>query len=255
MIEKVLEMDIKRHATTTDLGRAAAEEGAAHMRAAISRDGAAAIVVATGASQFSVLTHLVTQPDIDWSKVTAFHLDEYVGLPVDHPASFRRYLQERFVDRLPDLKAFVAVDGTAPDMAAELTRLADRIRERRVCVCFAGIGENCHLAFNDPPADFDTEQPYIIVSLDEACRRQQMGEGWFTDLGEVPKQAISMSIRQIMDSERLILSVPDARKAQAVHDAVEGPVSPKHPASIAQTHPACTLHLDAASAAELADTV
>ena len=233
------------------LGVAAAEAGIAAVKAAIAKNGEATIFVATGMSQFEMLAHLVEADGIDWSKVTAFHLDEYVGLPDTHGASFRRYLRERFVAKLPALKAFVPVEGDARDTAAELARLNGLLGGRRVDVGFAGIGENCHLAFNDPPADFVTEAPYLLVELDEACRRQQLGEGWFATLADVPHRAISMSIRQILKAERLIISVPDARKAKAVQAAVEGEVSPLFPASILQHHAACTLYLDSPAASLL----
>jgi glucosamine-6-phosphate deaminase len=233
------------------LGSAAAEAGAKIIRDAIARRGEAVITVATGKSQFDMLEHLVAAAGIDWSKVTAFHLDEYIGLPETHPGSFRRYLRERFVDRLPGLKAFVAIMGDAPDLTAEIARLNALLATRNVDVCFAGIGENCHLAFNDPPADFTTEAPYIEVELDEACRRQQLGEAWFATLADVPRRAVSMSIRQIMKAKHLIVSVSDTRKAEAVRHAVAGPVSEHYPASILQRHEACTLFLDPAAAALL----
>ncbi|CAM5761146.1 glucosamine-6-phosphate deaminase [Bosea minatitlanensis] len=232
------------------LGRQAAALGAEAIRAAIARDGAASIIVATGASQFEMLTHLVAAEGIDWSKVTAFHLDEYVGLPETHPASFRRYLRERFLAPLKDAPRFVPVDGEG-DAQANVAKLNGLLAGRRIAVCFAGIGENCHLAFNDPPADFETEDPYIVVTLDEACRRQQLGEGWFPDFESVPRQAISMSIRQIMKSELIVLSVSDARKAQATQAALEGPVSNLAPASILQNHPRTVLFIDPPAASLL----
>ena len=244
-------MKVLVHDDADALGAAAAEEGRRAIADAIAHSGRAAIIVATGASQFAMLDHLV-QADLDWSRVTAFHLDEYVGLSTSHPASFRRYLHERFVARLPDLAELVMVEGDAPDLAGEVARLNARIAGESIDVCFAGIGENCHLAFNDPPADFETEAPYIVVELDEACRRQQMGEGWFDSLEAVPRRAISMGIRQIMQSRQIILSVPDRRKAEAVRNAVQQPVSPLFPASILQQHEATTLHLDPASASLLA---
>ena len=244
-------MKILVHSDGDELGTAAAEEGRRAIAEAIAQSGRATIIVATGASQFAMLDRLV-RSDLDWSRVTAFHLDEYVGLPADHPASFRRYLRERFVDRLPALREFVMVEGDAPDLAGELARLNARIARESIDVCFAGIGENCHLAFNDPPADLETEDPYIVVELDEACRRQQMGEGWFDSLEAVPRRAISMGIRQILKSRQIILSVPDRRKAEAVRNAVQQSVSPLFPASILQQHPAATLHLDPASASLLA---
>lgn len=232
------------------LGAAAAAHGAELINRAIARHGGANVIIATGASQFEMLDSL-RGASVDWSKVAFFHLDEYVGLPASHPASFRRYLRERFLDLLPGYGAFLPVNGDAPDIGAELARLNAALVGLRVDVCFAGIGENCHLAFNDPPADFDIERPYLVVDLDAACRQQQFGEGWFETLEAVPTRAISMSIRQMMASEALILTVPDARKAAAVRAAVEGPVSNLAPASIAQRHPNATLYLDPDSAALL----
>ena len=233
------------------LGRAAAKAGAQAIRDAIAARGHARIIVATGASQFEMLDVLVAEPDIDWSKVTGFHLDEYIGLPETHPASFRGYLKQRFTGKLPTLGAFYFVDGEAADLDAELARLGAAIATGPIDVCFAGIGENAHLAFNDPPADFDTEKPYIVVELDETCRRQQLGEGWFPTLEDVPARAISMSVRQIMKSRLVVLSVPDARKAKAVQASIEGPVSPETPASILQRHPACVVYLDGPAASGL----
>ena len=244
-------MDIRIEPDKKTLGARAAAEGSEAIRAAIARDGACTIILATGASQFEMLDALVVEEGIDWSKVTVFHLDEYVGLPITHGASFRRYLRERFVARVPALGDFVSIEGDAADLGSEVSRLNKLIAGQRIAVCFAGIGENCHLAFNDPPADFDVEDPYIVVTLDEACRRQQLGEGWFPTLEAVPDRAISMSIRQILKSERIVLCVPDARKAIAVRDAVEGAVSPDHPASVLQRHPRCTLYLDPPAAALL----
>ncbi|MFI4995087.1 MAG: glucosamine-6-phosphate deaminase [Hyphomicrobiales bacterium] len=235
------------------LGAAAAAMGANAIRDSIARRGEATITVATGKSQFEMLEHLVSLPGIDWSKVTAFHLDEYIGLPESHPASFRRYLRERFVGPLPNLKAFIPIEGDARDIEAEIGRLNSLLAGRTVDLCFAGIGENCHLAFNDPPADFETDAPYLLVELDEACRRQQLGEAWFQTLADVPRRAISMSIRQIMKAARLVISVAEARKAQAVRDAVEGAVSELFPASILQRHAQCTLFLDRPAAALLQD--
>lgn len=232
------------------LGAEAAACGAAAIREALSRHGEATIVVATGASQFEMLKALVAAEDIDWSKVTAFHLDEYVGLDTSHPASFRRYLEERFVGPLGGAVRFMPVDGTA-EPTAEAQRLNGLIAGRRIDVCFAGIGENCHLAFNDPPADFETNEPYIVVTLDEACRRQQFGEGWFPSFEAVPERAISMSVRQILKSALIVLSVSDARKAQATRDALEGPVSPLHPASILQQHANTVAFVDPAAASLL----
>ncbi len=237
--------------TSKKMGTAAAEYGAAAIRAAIAEKGSANIILATGASQFEILKSLRIMSDIDWSSVTAFHLDEYIGLPETHPASFRKYLKERFVAHVPALKTFYFVNGDTGKPADECQRLNDIIQAHSIDAAFVGIGENGHLAFNDPPADFDTEEPFIIVNLDEDCRKQQLGEGWFSSLDDVPRQAISMSITQIMKSGRLIVTVPDTRKAKAVKGTIEGKVSPLCPASILQTHPDCILFLNTESASLL----
>jgi glucosamine-6-phosphate deaminase len=244
-------MKLHLYPTKPALGEAAAAMGARAIRDAIVAKGQAHIIIATGASQFEMLESLVRQPDIDWSKVTGFHLDEYIGMSDDHPASFRRYLRERFTSKLPTLGAFHFIEGDAADLQAEISRIGTLIKANPIDVTFAGIGENGHLAFNDPPADFDVEDPYIVVELDEICRRQQFGEGWFPTFEDVPHTAISMSVRQIMASRLVILSVPDARKADAVQKALEGPISPACPASILQQHPACHVFLDSASASKL----
>ena len=190
-----------------------------------------------------MLAALVKSSGIDWQKVTGFHLDEYIGLPLVHPASFRGYLKERFVDHVP-IGKFHDVDGEAADPAAECRRLGELIAERPIDVAFIGIGENGHVAFNDPPADFQTETPFLVVDLDEACRRQQFGEGWFPAMDAVPRRAISMSVRQILKSRCIVCSVPDERKAAAVRNAIEGPVTPGCPASILQQHGDTTVFLD-----------
>lgn len=233
-----------------ELGTLAAQSGILSIQHALTNKARIAIILATGASQFEMLENLISA-DIDWSRVTIFHLDEYIGLPDDHRASFRRYLHERVVDKLPSLYRFVGVNGSADNIEREIERLNKLIGEQEIDVCFAGIGENAHLAFNDPPADFTTTVPFLKVNLDEACRQQQLGEKWFSTLGEVPRQAISMSIHQIMQSGVLILSIPDRRKAQAVKVALEGPVTNAVPASIVQQHPDCRVFLDTQSASLL----
>lgn len=236
--------------TKQEIGRSAANRGGELIEEALQTNGEATIVAATGASQFEMLDHLVRQ-NIDWPRITAFHLDEYTGVSMDHPASFRRYLKDRFVDRLPrPIGQFHYIDGQQ-DPQVECKRLNQLIAPAVVDVAFVGIGENGHLAFNDPPADFDVEEPYIAVDLDAACRRQQLGEGWFANLEEVPRQAISMSIQQIMRSRTIICTVPDERKAEAVQRALEGPVSPDVPASILQNHPDCRVFLDVHAASRL----
>jgi glucosamine-6-phosphate deaminase len=234
-----------------ELGRRAAEKGAHLINEAIKQNGHANIIVATGASQFDTLQHLVKEP-VQWGKVTAFHLDEYVGMPITHPASFRKYLQERFLNLLPrPIGAFYPVNGDG-DVKADIARLGELIAAAPIDVAFVGIGENGHLAFNDPPADFDTDEAYLVVNLDEGCRRQQMGEGWFATLEDVPEQAISMSIRQIMKSRAIIAAVPDERKAQAVKDCLgNDEITNMAPSSILKKHDAAFIYLDEASASLL----
>ena len=237
--------------TKQEAGEKAAARGAALIRQAIRKNGQAAILVATGASQFEMLEALVAADGIDWTVVTGFQLDEYIGLPMTHPGSCRKYLRERFADRLPArLAEFHYVSGDA-EPQAECRRLGRLIAQQPIDVAFVGIGENGHLAFNDPPADFDAADAYITVHLDEACRRQQFGEGWFRTLDEVPTRAISMSIRQIMKSRAIICTVPEERKAKAVRATLEGGVTPMVPASILQRHPAAAIFLDRDSAALL----
>jgi len=231
-----------------ELGKKAAANGADLLRKAIREKGEACIIVATGASQFLMLEALVKE-DIDWQKVTSFHLDEYIGLPVTHPASFRKYLKERFAGKV-QLRSFIYVNGD-DDPEVECKRLGRIIREHVIDVAFVGIGENGHLAFNDPPADFETDEPYIAVNLDDACRRQQMGEGWFKSFDEVPARAISMSIKQIMKSEAVICTVPDLRKASAVKKTMSGDITPMVPASILREHKAAWLYLDRESSSLL----
>ncbi len=246
-------MDIKIFENKKKLGKESASDAAKRIRSAIQENGEANIILATGASQFETLANLVEQPNIDWSKVAMFHLDEYVDLPETHPASFRKYLKERFENKVPELKDVHYIEGDSGDPEEECRQLSHIISEITIDVALVGIGENGHLAFNDPPADFKTEQPYIVVELDEACRRQQMGEGWFDSIEEVPKKAISMSIKQIMKSKSIICSVPDQRKAEAVKNCLEGEVSNLHPASILQEHGDCTIYLDNESASLLSD--
>jgi glucosamine-6-phosphate deaminase len=232
-----------------ELGLKAAIKGTELIKKAISEKGAANIIVATGASQFEMLEELIKQ-EIDWTKVTGFHLDEYIGISDKHPASFRKYLKERFVSKV-QLKDFHYVSGDI-DPQSECNRLGQIISKHPIDVAFVGIGENAHLAFNDPPADFETTEPYLVVNLDDDCRRQQLGEGWFASFDEVPKQAISMSIQQIMKSNAIICSVPDSRKAKAVKIGISGKVTPLVPASVLQIHKATWLFLDKESA-ELID--
>jgi glucosamine-6-phosphate deaminase len=228
------------------LSQAAAEQASTAIRRAILDRGRARIIVATGTSQLDFLDALTSAQNIDWQRVEMFHLDEYVGLPITHPASFRKYLLDRLISKT-GITQHHLLDGNR-DPGEVVRRVGEALRSDSADVAFAGIGENGHLAFNDPPADFQTEDPYLVVTLDEPCRRQQVGEGWFANLSEVPRQAISMSVRQILKAKEIIAVVPDARKAQAVKLCLEGEVSPMAPASILRTHPAATLYLDRESA-------
>ncbi|SRR6266496_479165 len=242
-------MQIKTFRDKNTLGTHAAEQAAASLRHAIQRRGKARIIAATGAAQFEFLEVLTRLPGIDWSKVEMFHLDEYVGIPESHPASFRRFLRERLIEKA-GITHFHLLNGD--DNPAEVIRVVGQaLKSAPVDIAFVGIGENGHLAFNDPPADFETEEPYLLVKLDEVCRRQQMGEGWFRSLSEVPERAISMSVRQVLKAKEIICIVPDARKANAVKACLEGEISPMAPASILRTHANTTLYLDHHSSALL----
>jgi glucosamine-6-phosphate deaminase len=232
-----------------EAGEAAAEQAARLIRSAIRERGSARIVAATGASQFDFLDALTTAPNIDWKNVELFHLDEYIGLPMTHPASFCKYLHERLINKT-GIRRYHLLNG-AENPAEVIRRASNAISSAPIDVAFAGIGENGHLAFNDPPADFNTLAPYIIVHLDEPCRQQQVGEGWFADIAQVPTQAISMSVRQILKSRAIVSVVPDARKAQAVKACFEEPVSSMFPASILRMHENAMIYLDKQSASTL----
>ena len=232
---------------TKDLmARAAASYAVAELTAALNKKPTARLIAATGASQLEFLEYVTSTPGVDWKRVELFHLDEYIGFGIDHPASFARYIQERIIDRTGITK-FHLLDGlAAPE---ETIRSANQaISSSPVDVAFVGIGENAHLAFNDPPADFDTEEPYIIVNLDEACRRQQVGEGWFKSIQDVPSRAISMSVQQILKANSIVCTVPDEHKAKALKAAVLGPITPDVPASILRNHPKVKFFIDAPAA-------
>jgi len=232
------------------LGRAAAEQAATAIRRALSERGPARIIAATAASQREFLDALTKAPDIDWSKVEAFHLDEYIGLPMTHPGSFRKMLMEQLVNKT-GIRRYHLLPGDATDPARAVREASKQLAAAPIDIAFLGIGENGHIAFNDPPADFHTEEPYIIVNLDEACRQQQVGEAWFADISQVPKQAISMSAKQILKAKEILAVVPDKRKAQAIKACFEGEISPMAPASILRRHPNATVYLDTNSASLL----
>jgi glucosamine-6-phosphate deaminase len=242
-------MTIRLFADGDSLGRQAAVDAARLIRGAIAARGTARILAATGRSQFEFLAALTSSPGIAWPQVEMFHLDEYIGLPADHPASFRKYLLDRLIRPTGMGRVHLLDAGSEPEAVCE--RVGHLLAAAPVDVAFIGIGENGHIAFNDPPADFETETPYIIVRLDETCRRQQVGEGWFETLTDVPERAISISVRQLLKARAIIAVVPEARKAQAVRLCLEGPVSPQAPASILRTHPDATLYLDKDSSALL----
>jgi glucosamine-6-phosphate deaminase len=232
------------------MGQAAADQAVPAIRRALTEQGHARIIAATGSAQFEFLAALAKAPQIDWPKVEGFHLDEYIGLPATHPASFRKILLERLV-RPNGIVNFHFIEGDAPDPSAVVRELGKQLASAPVDIAFLGIGENAHIAFNDPPADFNIEDPYLIVNLDEVCRRQQVGEGWFADMSQVPTHAISMSVRQILKAKELLAVVPDQRKAEAVRACVEGEISPMAPASILRKHPNVTIYLDTHSASLL----
>jgi glucosamine-6-phosphate deaminase len=232
------------------LGRAAAEQAATAIRRAIADRGAARIIAATAASQLEFLDALTSAAGIDWGKVEVFHLDEYIGLPITHPGSFRKMLTEQLVAKT-GINKYHLLQGDAADVPAALREAGEQLASAPIDIAFLGIGENAHIAFNDPPADFNTEEPYIIVNLDEACRQQQVGEAWFSDISQVPKQAISMSAQQILKSKEILAVVPDRRKARAVKACVEGEISPMAPASILRRHSNATIYLDTNSASLL----
>lgn len=229
------------------LGQAAAGQAATAIRRAIAERGRARIIAATAASQLEFLDALTKTGGIDWTKVEAFHLDEYIGLPTTHPGSFRKMLMEQLV-RKTGITRYHLLDGDATDPSTVIREVGEQLAMTPIDIAFLGIGENGHIAFNDPPADFITEDPYIIVNLDEACRQQQVGEAWFADISQVPKQAISMSARQILKAREILAVVPDKRKAQAVKACFEGEISPLAPASILRRHPNATVYLDRDSA-------
>lgn len=242
-------MEVNVLKSKSALGEAAAKHAALALRRILKGSGTARIIAATGASQFEFLEALTAATDIDWERVEMFHLDEYIGLSITHPASFRKYLMERLINKT-GIKRYHLLDGER-DPQDVIRDVGEKLSSRPVDVAFVGIGENGHLAFNDPPADFEVSEPYLIVELDEACRRQQVSEGWFPTISDVPARAISMSIKQILKAREIIAIVPDARKSRAVKACLEGEVRPDAPASILRTHPNATIYLDVDSASLL----
>lgn len=247
-------MVLKVFSDKSSLGKAAAQKAAAAIRSAIRDRGQARVIAATGTSQLEFLAALTESRDVEWRLVELFHLDEYIGLPAAHPACFRKILLDRFVNKTGIAK-FHPLDGEARDLSEVIRQVGKALASAAVDIAFVGVGENGHLAFNDPPADFETEEPYLIVNLDEACRRQQVGEAWFGDISQVPKRAISMSVRQILKAKEILAVVPESRKAQAVKACFEGEISPRAPASILRTHPNANVYLDKESASLLSSAL
>jgi glucosamine-6-phosphate deaminase len=243
-------MQLRIFRDKSSLSQAAAEQAANAIRGAVGDHGRARIVAATAASQIEFLDALTKASGIDWRKVEAFHLDEYIGLPVTHPGSFRKMLIEQLIQKTAIVN-YHLLDGDANDPASVARLVGKELASAPVDIAFLGIGENGHIAFNDPPADFEIEEPYIVVNLDEACRQQQVGETWFANISQVPKRALSMSVRQILKAKEILAVVPDQRKAQAVKACFEGEISPMAPASILRTHPNATVYLDKNSASML----
>lgn len=242
-------MILKLFEDKASLAKAAADQAATAVTGAIRDRGKARVIAASAASQFEFLEALTATPGIDWKRVELFHLDEYIGLPMSHPASFCKFLQERLIGKA-GITDYHLLNGDE-NPAKVIRETSKFLSAAPIDVAFVGIGENGHLAFNDPPADFETEEPYIVVNLDEACRLQQVGEGWFKDLSTVPTQAISMSVRQVMKSKQILAVVPDARKAHAIKACFDGEINPMAPSSILRTHPNATVYLDRHSAALL----
>ena len=240
---------VKIFPSSQELACAASAHAANSLRALLQHQNSVRLLAATGASQIEFLDRLAAAPGIDWPRIELFHLDEYVGLAIDHPASFARYILDRIILRT-GITHYHLLDGTRPPREM-LTAINEQVTTARIDLAFAGIGENGHLAFNDPPADFETEDPYLLVNLDQACRAQQVGEGWFASLDDVPRQALSISIHQLLKAREILCIVPDRRKAAAVKACLEGPLSPSAPASALRAHPNTTIFLDADSASLL----
>jgi len=241
-------MNINISATPALLGKNAAQLVAIKLNEAIREKGEARLLVSTGSSQFETLAALI-ESSVDWSKVEVFHLDEYIGLDESHPASFRKYLRERFISKI-NVKAFYPVDGNG-NVTGNIAHLSDELLKKPVDVGLIGIGENAHIAFNDPPADFETQLPYLVVQLDERCKLQQVNEGWFPSLAEVPVTAISMSVHQIMQCKIIISVVPHLVKAEAIAMTMLNELTNLVPATMLKQHPDWHLFLDNASASRI----
>jgi glucosamine-6-phosphate deaminase len=236
--------------------RAAAGTAAAHAAARVMTEleqtrGAIRVIFATGASQLDTLAALTAMDGLPWNRIRGFHMDEYIGISADHPASFRRYMREKLTQKVT-MQEFFEVDGSAPDPEQTCREYAERLRSADPQLCLLGIGENGHLAFNDPPvADFNDPLDVKIVHLDAICRQQQAAEGWFERAEDVPQSAITLTIPALFRVPKLIVSVPGSRKAAIMRRTIEEPISTQCPATILRTHPDVTVYLDTDSAAEL----
>ena len=243
-------MIVRVYESQESMAAAAAVFVAAGLRTAVSLRGNATLVAATGKSQLKFLQALTGIEAVPWERISLFHLDEYVGLPKGHPADFQDYLKEHLVDRVHPAEAHF-IDGRTGDPETERQRYGSLLAAREVDLCFLGIGENCHLAFNDPPADFKNSDPFLLVKINESSRAQQFGEGWFASLEDVPRRAITISMNRILKSRCLVIVAPEMRKARAVKDALERPVDPRYPATVLKRHPDAHLFLDIDSASQL----
>ena len=252
-VQKLLydQLPVEVHSDNVSLGCAAAERTRCLLQDAIHAEGNATMIIATGNSQLSFYSALRTLPGIDWGKVTLFHMDEYVGIPPDHPASFRRYLHREIVDMIHPA-AFYEIAGDAAEIPEECSRYAELLHSHPAAICCLGIGENGHLAFNDPPkARFDDPDWVKVVDLEMETRQQQVGEGHFPDLRAVPRQAITLTIPALLSAKNVLAIVPEKRKAAAVQSALIGPISSLCPASILRSTPHAILFLDSDSASGL----
>lgn len=248
-------LNIEVHSDSVSAGEAAAREAAAALANLGQQTDQFGVIFATGSSQLNMLASLTSMPNLPWSKTLGFHLDEYIGMPVDHPASFRGYLRKHLLSKV-SLKKFYEIDGEAPDLDEVCAQYAKALRAVNPQLCLLGIGENGHLAFNDPgEANFEDPVDVKVVHLDTLCRQQQASEGWFGSLDEVPQVAITVTIPALFRVPKLILTVPGSRKAEAVRQVVEGPISTACPASILRRHPNATLHVDLDAAALVLDRV
>ena len=244
-------MQIRIYPTAREAGQAAAESVAAALRELAAPRNAVGVIFATGASQLETLRALTSIPDLPWHKVHGFHMDEYLGISANHPASFRRYLRENLTSRV-SMAAFHEIDGSAADPEAARFDYIDKLRAADPQICLLGIGENGHLAFNDPhEARFDDPEPMKVVTLDRACREQQLAEAWFPSFDQVPNRALTLTIPTLLRVPRLFASVPGNRKAAIVRRALHDPISEICPATILRTHPNLAIYLDEDSASEL----